>query len=392
MLSNRLQADLSTLTSALKDDMSAQLTDTSENFLSECQEIASRYDHSSRPKDSEVYQAALLYLSGQIGEDIDYLYELVAFGLYMPIESMGNKCVAYDQRKLAILLNRYRDEAKHGRLWEMTWLGVLQAYFQAEVRMGEQSALLNFLQDTYRDVVGALAYRPLWRQVLEKNPALLAKEPFEPYIEEWLAGNEAPLRQIARDLQIPDKGWFWPELTAACVNAVTDRPDAEFKRLIPNLLCLLEKRPETLDENLNAILSRYNQCSDKGVHDELKDFSLRYWKNPKLRHAGESKWQRVRLPVWQMVLGWVSDAHLQVFFEKISARYSVSKDRLSSWLRYIAWTKFVAHYEANPPQQSNPDIIRLFEVEEEALASAAGLQDKNLDVFIRRIGEYMATA
>jgi len=392
MLSRQLHSALSTVTSALKEDISAKLSDSSENFVSECKAIVLRYDQSSKPKEPEVYQAALLYLKGQIGEDIEYLYDLVAFGLYMPIESLGNKCVAYDQRKLEILLNRYREEARRGQLWEMTWLGVLQAYYHPEIRFSEQAVLLGFLNDTWRDIVASIGHRPLWMQALEKNPGLLMREPCRFFTEEWLAGHEDHLRKIALDLQIPDKSWFWHELTGACIKFAADKPDDEFKRSIPKLISLLKDRPSILDEGLNTILYRYNQCGDRSVHDGLKAFVIHHWKNPKLRHdAAGSKWLLVPAPVWRMVLGWVNDAYLRLFFERISARYGMSKDRLSSWLRYIAWTKLVSDYETNLQQQKDPEITRLFEAEEEALLSPDETRDRNLDVFIRRIGDYLAT-
>ncbi|MBI3441928.1 MAG: hypothetical protein HY052_09070 [Proteobacteria bacterium] len=392
MLSNQLQIDLSTLTSVLKQNMSESLVDSSETFLNECQAVVSRYDQSTKPNDSEVYQAVLLYLKGEIGEDIEYLFDLVAFGLYLPIESLGNKCVAYDQRKLEVLLNRYRAEAGLGQLWEMTWLGVLQAYYQPEIRFSEQNILLQFLKDTYPYVVTHMGHDTAWLKALKNHPDMLTREPCHSFVERWLAGREQPLKQVANDLQIPDQSWFWQELVRSCIKFAADKPDEDFKKLIPQLLALIRERPGFLDEDLSTILYRYHQCTDKNVNEELKDFAVWHWKNPKLRYAPGSKWIQIQTPVWQMVLGWVNDAHLRLFFERISARYGAGKDRLSSWLRYIAWTKFVSNYEANRQQQKDPEIARIFEAEEAALVSPEEVRDHRLDVFIKIIGDYLATA
>lgn len=390
MLSNRLQDELSSLTSGLRKGMSESLVDSSEVFLNECRAIVTRYDQSAKPSEAEVYQAALLYLKGEIGEDIEYLFDLVAFGLYLPIESLGNKCVAYDQRKLEVLLNRYRVEARQGQLWEMTWLGVLQAYYQPTIRFSEQNTLLQFLNDTYPYIVSVLAHETVWLKTLKTYPELLTREPCRAFAEDWLEGRKDIVKQIARDLQMPDQSWFWQELTRACIKFVTEKPDEEFKSFIPRMLTLIRERPGFLDEDLNTILYRYYQCKDKSVHEELKDFILWHWKNPKLRYVAGSKWIQVQAPVWQMVLEWVNDAHLRLFFERISARYGASKDRLSSWLRYIAWTKFVSVYEDSRQQQKNPEIVRIFEAEEAALDSPESLRDYKLDVFIGMIGDFMA--
>lgn len=390
MLSNRLQNELSSLTSELRKGMSESLVDSSEFFMNECKAVATRYDQSAKPSEAEVYQAALLYLKGEIGEDIEYLFDLVAFGLYLPIESLGNRCVAYDQRKLEVLLNRYRVEARSGQLWEMTWLGVLQAYYQPQIRFSEQNILLHFLNDTYPYILSMLARETVWLKTLKDYPELLTREPCRIFAEDWLAGEKTVVRQIVRDLQIPDKSWFWQELTRACIRFVTEMPDEEFKSYIPRMLALIRERPGCLDEDLNTILCRYYQCADRTVDEELKDFSLWHWKNPKLRCVEGSKWVQVQTPVWQMVLEWVNDAHLRLFFERISARYGASKDRLSSWLRYIAWTKFVSAYEDGRQQQKDPEIIRIFEAEEAALEAPESLKDYKLDVFIRMIGDFMA--
>jgi hypothetical protein len=392
MLSHQLQTDISAVASALKKNLAAALTGASENFSSECRAIVSQYGQGPKPKEPEVYQAALLYLKGRIGEDVEYLYGLVSFGLYLPIESAGNQCIAADHRKLEVLLNRYRYEANRGQLWEMTWFGVLQAYYHPPLRFSEQDILLRFLKETYPKIAATTGYQPLWMKVLENNPGLLSREPSRAFAEEWLAGREDPLRLISAALQISAPSWFWQELTRTCIKLAADKPDDDFKVLIPKLLALIERMPRFLDEDLGAVLTRYSQCSDKSPHEELRNFAIRHWKNPKLRHVPGSKWGQVREPVWQMVLEWFNDDNLRLFFERIAARYGNGSERLSSWLRYLSWIRLVSDYETNNQKLKDPEITNLFEAEEEALEIFDEARDEKLDAFMRRMNDYLLSS
>jgi hypothetical protein len=392
MLSDRLQFDLSAVLSSLKEDMGAGLTGAAEGFSKECREIVSRCRQASQPKESDIYQAALLYLKGGIGADVEYLYDLVAFGLYRPIACAGNRCVADDRKKLEVLLNRYRDEAKRGQLWGATWFGVLQAYYQPALRFSEQDVFLKFLIETYPSVIATAERTPLWMKILDGNPGLLGRDPCRAYAEEWLAGSRAPVQQIAAGLCISPESWFWQELTRTCISFAADKPDEGFKRLIPKLLALIGERPRFLDEDLETVLYRYSQCSDKSVHEELKKFVLRHWKSPKLRHVPGSKWPQVRESAWQLATGWVNDDNLRLFFERIAARRGDGGDRLSSWLRYISWTRFVSSPEIGRQGQKDPEIARLLETEEEILTAPDDTQDEKLSDFMRRIGDYRAVA
>jgi hypothetical protein len=392
MLSEQLLTDISAVAAALKKNLAAALTGTSEVFSSECQAVVTQYCHGSKPKDSEVYQAALLYLKGRIGEDVEYLYDIVPFGLYLPIESAGNKCIADDHRKLEILLNRYRHEAEQGQLWEMTWFGVLQAYFHPPLRFSEQDILLQFLSETYPKVAAVTVHKPLWMKALAEYPGLLGRDPCRAFAEAWLAGDEESLRQVAADLQISAPSWFWHDLTRTCIKFSSALPDDDFKSLIPKLLSLIEELPRFLDEDLGTILTRYSQCGDRSVHEELKNFAVRHWKNPKLRHVPGSKWMQVREPVWRMALGWFNDEHLRLFFERISARYGNSSERLSSWLRYLSWAKLVAAHEITGQGPKDPVLTGLFRAEEEALEIYDEAHDEKLDSFMRRVEDYLGMA
>lgn len=388
MLTEQLKGDMAALTTSLKAGLRQAVAGTGIGFSGECLAIAETYGQGMKPSAAEIYQAALLYLQGRIGEDIEYLYDLVAFGLYTRIEAVGNRCIAEDHRKLDIILRRYRYEAEHGELWETTWQGVMQSYFAAPLRYSESETIRRFLVDTYPRLLEAISYRPLWLRTLENAPALLGPEPCRAYAEKWLKGEREEVRYLAGVLQIPAQSWFWQELTRSALRFACMAPDDDFKAMIPQALSLIDEMPMFLDEDLATLLTRYSQCADKSAHEDLKAFALRHWQSPK--HRPGSKWEQVRVPVWQMVVEWVSDDDLRLFFERISARLAQGGDRLSSWLRYISWTRFVSDYATGLGGKKRDEIARLFDAEEAALRLSEEGWEERLDSFLSRINKHLA--
>ncbi len=388
MLTDRLQSDMAALTSSLKTGLQQAVAGTGTGFSGECLAIAETYGQGMKPSGAEVYQAALLYLQGRIGEDIEYLYDLVAFGLYTRIEAVGNRCIAEDHRKLDILLRRYRYEAQQGELWETTWQGVMQSYFAPPLRYSEQETIRRFLVDTYPKLLETITYRPLWLKTIEGNLDLFGSDPCGAYAERWLKGTREDVRHVAGVLQIAPQSWFWQELTRSALRFACSAPDADFKAMIPQALALIEEMPAFLDEDLATLLTRYSQCADKTAHDELKAFALRHWKSPKRRTG--TAWEQVRENVWQMALEWVGDDDLRLFFERISARLAAGGDRLSSWLRYIKWTRFVADYTTG--RGNRAAVARLFEAEEAALRLSDEGWESRLDAFLARINSGLTKA
>jgi hypothetical protein len=306
VLAQQFKTDMEGLTRALSNDLRSELNSQYQNFSSACERIIDKYDRCLvKPKDSEVYHAVYLYLKGRIGEDLQYLYDLVAYGLYLPIEVLDNKYIAEDSEKLEWLLNRYSFDAYSGNLTRETWLAVLRAYFEPSARGTAQDIMLTFLHETFNEVYKISNHKPSWMRYLYDNPEILSVDPCRNMGENWFQGNREYINSLVKSLQISDKSWFWESMIKSCINYVSNKPDAEFIRYINDITIMLSDAPSYINEGMSMLLNRYNQCEDEDVNEDLKNLAFSLWKNPRFRFCGATEWQNVDADVWRMSLGWL---------------------------------------------------------------------------------------
>lgn len=392
MLVANLEADIKGAKTALCNDLKVELSSQLSSFTKLCNTIVDKYDlNLNKPNETEVYHASYLYLKGRISEELEYLYDLVAYGLYLPIEVLENKYIASDKAKLETLLNRYSFEAYSGNLLRETWLAVLRSYFHPAQKGEEQDIILSFLTETYDSIYNLSKYKPSWLKFLRDNPDILSKDPCRNMGENWFKGNRDYIKEIVKSLQISERSWFWESMVASCIRHISNMPDLEFTQNINDIIIMLDDTPSYVDEGLGLLLSRYSQC-DAGnqPNEDLRNFSLSLWKNPRFRYCGMSKWVVVEDSVWRMVMDWVNEDYMRLFFDRISERHAADKkSRLSSWLKYVEWARIVSGLEDNIPAQKDPELAQLFMMEEEAVFNLDEMRNEKLDIFIDRISKYI---
>ncbi len=353
---------------------------------------------SARPSKEDSYAAALAFMRGQ---ELDLRQrDLIASALCESIQEQSG-ARALGSKRITALLDSYVAEADAGELWRLTWYGLLSSYFAFDAKSSTENEQISWqrlrltLQRTWPMVdreTGKL-HVPDWVQVLRKEGALLTEDPTAKYAREFLDGNQETVRRLSEDLGISQSSWFWHSLVLSAVKTATSASDAAFKKLIPRLIDLIEERPVYKDEAVEAMLTRYYECSDASLDDALRDYAVRkdVWKNPKLKSAGiATAWNRVRDPVWQMVLGWVNERNLKDFFDILAARNQADEGRLDFWSRYmkqITWTRLVFGAETMALKSSNPEIRDLIAREEGSYAMLTANQ--SVDAFLMGIGEYV---
>lgn|GEM_PF-4449837 len=391
MFAVNLEEEIRGLKKALSNDLKAELASQLSSFSKACETIIDKYDRNLvKPKDTEIYHAAYLYLKGRISEELEYLYDLVAYGLYLPIEVLDNKYIAADKTKLETLLNRYSFEAYSGNLLRETWLALLRAYFHPSQRGEEQDVILSFLTETYDSIYSMSKHKPSWLKFLQDNPDLLSKDPCRNMGGNWFQGNRGHIKELVKSLQISDKSWFWESMVASCIRYISNMPDAEFSKNINDIIIMLDDTPAYVDEGVKLMLSRYSQCEDGHPNEDLRNFSLSLWKNPRFRYCGMSKWVGVEDSVWQMVMDWVNEDYMRLFFDRIADRHSSDKKaRLAAWLKYVEWARVVGNLVDNPTAQKDPELVQLFMMEEEAVYNLDEMRNEKLDLFIDRISGYI---
>lgn len=353
----------------------------------------------AKPSREDAYTAARSFLRGQ---ELDaWQRDLVASAIGDPIREQDGAMVL-GAKRFPSLLTAYESEAKRGDLWRLTWHGLLYSYFNFDPDLGKDDAtrsgweaLRSFLERTWPliDKRAGKNQVPDWVNVLRKESEVLSSKPVDKYSHAYLRGETEPTERLAEDLGIPPSSWFWHALVLGAVRRATADSDAEFIRLIPQLLKLIEGKPGFRDEALEAILIRYHSCKAAPQDERLRDYVCQptVWKNPKLKAAGiATAWNRVPDPVWHMVLTWVNERNLKDFFDILAARNNADEGRLAFWSKYlkqIIWTRLVFGADTLALKRSNAEIRDLIAREEGAYAQLTSKPE--VDAFMMQIGSYL---
>ncbi|MDP1947379.1 MAG: EH signature domain-containing protein [Nitrospirota bacterium] len=362
-------------------------------------EAAFRGAATARPSKEDASQAVHVFMRGLPLNQ--HQCHLVASALCEPFrEQQGVRAVG--DRLFDGLLQQYEAQATSGKLWRLTWYGLLTSYFSfdpAKASKNERdgwSKLREMLRRTWPDIdrESGSGLAPDWIKVMRMESQLLTDTAADKYSADYLDGRTEGVTQLVEDLGIHQSSWFWHSLVLGAVHRCCNfKDDVEFKTRIPRVLELLNARPVFRDQALEIILTRYHQCSSTEVHQQLCDFvvSKDVWRNPKLKAAGyATAWNRVPEPVWQMVLAWVNEANLKLFFELLAGRSGSDSGRLEFWSRYlgqITWTRLIFGSETVALARSNPEIRNLLAQEEGAYATLTS--NKEVDAFMMQIGDYI---
>lgn len=353
----------------------------------------------AKPSKEDAYAAARAFLRGQ---DLDaWQRDLVASAVAEPIREQSG-AMALAAKHFPALLTSYEAEAKHGDLWRLTWHGLLYSYFNFDLEKARDEAsrtgwesLRAFLELTWPliDRQAGNELVPDWVDVLRQDAAVLTEKPVEKYTRSYLRGDTEAIDRLAADLGIPPSSWFWHALVLGAVRRAAAEIDTEFRRLVPQLIGLIQDKPGFRDEAIEVILTRYQACKGAPPDERLRDFVCQatVWKNPKLKAAGiATAWNRVPDPVWQMVLGWVNERNLKDFFDILAARNNADEGRLAFWSKYlkqITWTRLVFGADTMALKRTNVGVRELIAREEGAYAQLTSKSE--VDAFMMQIGLYL---
>lgn len=397
---NLLKNSLADLNSAFQQELKSTRLPDYPKLSKIHKKITDEFTFILKPKDDIAYAAARSFLDGSLGGDVGD-FEIISFALTKPISELGGISVASDVAKLRSLLDRYESEFEEDKIDAIFWFGVFQSYFQAQkihysddIFYNSQRNIRKFLVKTWPYVKKNATFTTNWMKSIEANQHLLAESPCEVYGAEWLSGSEVRVKQIKQELHIPDTSWFWEEFFKSCLKASLSQSDSKFKQAIPLILSLLRRHPSYLDNGLRALLDRYRASSDISIHRDLKDFALEFWNNPKLRNSGASKWIHIPEPTWRMVLTWVQEANLKLFFDLLKRRgVPDPHGRLDFWMQYInqiTFTRLVLGKDMRDYLDDHPELKEHFKNDVESFANLLGAKgESSLDAFIMEISGHL---
>ena len=340
------------------------------------------------------YEAARSLLRGQ--QLTAWQRDVVAGVITAPIKEAGGQIVL-SHAAFPNLLATYEQEARQGELWRLTWHGLLASYFAYDPLTQHAGAafvaLREFLGRTWPliDRQAGDAHVPDWIAVLRRDTKLLSEHGADEYGRAWLNGDTAPAERVASQLGVPSTSWFWHAVILSAIKHATAHSADRFRALLARLIALVRERPAFRDEAIEVILCRYHEACGGAVHEELRDFVVGAWKNPKLKSAGlATAWNRVPEAVWRMVLAWVNEQNLRDFFDILAARNSADAGRLAFWSKYlkqITSTRLVFGADTLALSRRNETVRNLIAREEGAYAKLTAKRE--VDAFMMHIGNYV---
>jgi hypothetical protein len=389
--------------SATKGRLLGQLS-AGDSQLTKLKQISDRIDEKftnrQRPPQGLAKTAAGEFLRGTRLDSITSP-GVMAFALNEKIDSAGGKSIVESISDLIIFLDFMEPLFVQGKVLDIYWFGILQSYFQMPVTADgdadtrRRNRLRKFLTNTWEAVYSQAKYKPRWMRTVATNGHLLTDEPALVYADEWRLGTEVRVKALRSELAIPDNSWFWHEFFRSCLKSSLEQEDAGFRASISRLLNLLGRHPSHLDAALRAIFERYYSCLDSRKHLELLDFALDRWGSPRLRNTPANKWSRLSEPAWRMVIGWLNEGNLRLFFELLRRRGAPDPHgRLDFWLGYInqiTSTRLVLGDATWRFLKSSPDLSKELSDDNYSLARLTGstYDEFETDAFIMEIGNHV---
>ncbi len=350
------------------------------------------------PKD-RAYRAASKFVAGESLDENDM--DFIAAAITVPVKEHGGKRAIDSSRFSRELLSVvYYNEVVEESFWSLSWLWLMQSYFQMDTCSLDQA---KHTRENFRHLQRFLGRshhlftvkNPLgWAKALANNLEVISDQPCKKYAKAVFSGNHAVVDTLKEKLGIPPHSWFWVQLTHDIVISVTDEANDDiFKKQLSYLIPYLREHKHHNDKSIQAILERYYQCADKSRDKDLCDFVISDggWGTPKLRDTSiTSKWKSISEPVWLMVRNWVNAENLRIFIKELAARNGkdADKGRFEFWVQYTDQMNIkFAFGNKTVNQVATNDVIRkLLREEKETSARLSGAASS--DALIMQIGKY----
>jgi hypothetical protein len=256
---------------------------------------------------------------------------LLAHALCSPQPALNGKAVIEAQMLVGSAFKLWEQAAERGDLRPSHWRGLFHSFLQAPPGAATQR-LGVLLKNAWPAVRTATAGRVSWTAGIETHIRLLDEYPCDPYVSGLLGGNDALLRDLIANVEVPGASWFWPEMSDALTRAIARWADAEFIERIPTILGLASTLEGARDKVLAATLDRYARCAPAPRHGALLAYALDAWQSPQL--ARNSLWAQVKPDTKKLVCGWLALEDLEDFYRLCQDARRVDQRRLQFWLRF----------------------------------------------------------
>lgn len=307
-----------------------------------------------------------------------------------------------DARAFPLLLQYVDNLHNRPRLFRRCFQGLMRAYFTYEPGRPDPAAgpyhnretgwknrlLLRAFLQRRRSCITAPEFNPDWVQAVTEHPDLFSPNPCQAYVHAALQQDFSAFNTLCDRLKISRASWFARGLVYEQVDAITRKPDDEFRRHLTNSIDLLSKHSWSADKGLTKLINRYASSEQAEANAPLRDFSIFRWKNPWLSKEAHG-WQSVSEEARKMVSAWTKEHLIRQFFWMLAEGTQYDVRRAAFWSQYFQ--RMDTLYFALGSQAANNssrDFIRLRQAMEGFLLGLemAGRTDRNACIFI--IGHY----
>jgi len=249
--------------------------------------------------------------------------------------------------------------------------------------------LRTYLNERAEQIRVPKSTEPEWVDSVNRNRELLTERAGEELGRKALDGDRSHFEAVCEELEISDQSWVVRNFILAQLDAAASKNDRQYRQLLPRLHDLLEQHPLFLGDGLAHILERYRKCTPPELDANLRDFSVKHWKNPWLK-LNDKTWGRVSEATRQMVSGWLKLKFMEKFFGLLAEDGINDARRLNFWLRYIDHISDMHFALGNNAMHNNAPDFKLLRTEMtgRVLQLYAGGAPTN-NAFIMRIGTHV---
>lgn len=358
-------------------------------------------DDGMRPERGDLVDAVRSFFrSRQVASFTELKY--VCHGVTLPVDADGQRLI--DRTALfARLLELVDERQAQAKQFRRCYQGLMSGYFGFERQPdlpGEAQAnwlrLRGYLGQSLAPVDRAARSRgrqPEWLETLAQHQNLLGDQPCERYAEALRRGDRSELAGVCKGLGIESSSWVWHEAMMAYVQAVVRAGEPTFKSEMGQVLAVVDgqhpdlKVPAPIARDAAAlVVAKYERCSSKPEHPELRDVCLRRIGNPWLERVA---WDSAvgSEPARQMIESWLKRRLIRDFFELLAHDGSADVRRLTYWLKWepkISDMWFVLG--ANAQHKQSKQFVDLRGRMAGRLRWLSGTSDGDNNAFIMRIG------
>lgn len=311
---------------------------------------------------------------------------------YYPFDELGGVRIADDNKKLQILLKRYREQfSKAARLQVLYFKLLLNGYFShgstGSKRIEEErSTVREYLFRT----VGKLPKgddAPEWLATMRKYPGLLSENALVDFLPLLRRGKLSEVKAILDTLELPSDNWLFESLILRTIEAMTgfDVPDLDFKAFVRPIIEVAGRKYAMFA--IPLLLNRYFRCLDKKPNMELAAYATQHWGS--VYDPNAAAWAGVSTEVRRMVRTWLNNEFLEIFFRTIGSGIADDQARLEFMKKYANSIHTLRIGLLDKFHSFGPNCHKVFELKKKHALQFAKLELANSSALVVGVGDYI---